>query len=65
MRRVDSGLARQGVIAAALLALAGCGSSGGSSSSAAPCPRIAILAEGSELTRYRPGAARDLSQTVS
>jgi hypothetical protein len=63
VRQVDSRLARQGVIAAALLALAGCGGSGGGSASgAAPCPRIAILAEGSELTRYRPGAQRDLAQ---
>jgi hypothetical protein len=63
MRRIDSRLARQGVIAAALLALAGCGGlGGGSGSGTAPCPRIAILAEGSELTRYRPGAPRDLSQ---
>jgi hypothetical protein len=63
MLRVDSRLARRGVIAAALLALAGCGASGGGSGSGtAPCPRIAILAEGSELTRYRPGAPRDLSQ---
>jgi hypothetical protein len=63
MRMVGSRLARQGVTAAALLALAGCGGlGGGSGSGTAPCPRIAILAEGSELTRYRPGAARDLSQ---
>jgi hypothetical protein len=27
----------------------------------APCPRIAILADGADLTRYRPGAARDLT----
>jgi hypothetical protein len=30
----------------------------------APCPRIAILAEGADLTRYRAGAARDLTAMV-
>jgi len=65
MRKVESRRARQGVMALAVLALAGCGSSGGSggsSSNTAPCPRIALLAEGAELTRYRPGAPRDLTQ---
>ena len=50
-------------MAFALLALAGCSGSGfGSGSSSAPCPRIALLAEGAEVTRYRPGAPRDLTQ---
>lgn len=51
---------------AAALALAGCGSLGGGSSSGSTvaCPRIAILAEGSDLTRYRPGAPPDLTQMV-
>jgi len=64
MRQVDSRLARHGVMGLALLALAGCGgSSGGSAGSGtAPCPRIALLAEGAEVTRYRPGAPRDLTQ---
>jgi hypothetical protein len=47
------------------MALAACG---GSSQPApvggAPCPRIAILAEGADLTRYREGGARDLTAMV-
>lgn len=42
--------------------LAGCG--GGTSlsnSPPAPCPRITILADGADLTRFRPDAVRDLS----
>jgi hypothetical protein len=27
----------------------------------APCPQIALLADGADLTRFRPGAARDLT----
>jgi hypothetical protein len=30
----------------------------------APCPRIAILADGADLTRYREGAGRDLTAMV-
>jgi hypothetical protein len=55
-------------IAAAMLgalALAGCGwgssSSPGPTAGAAPCPRIVILAEGADLTRFRAGAPRDLT----
>ncbi|MBP0466844.1 hypothetical protein J5Y09_23145 [Roseomonas sp. PWR1] len=47
---------------AGALALAGCG--GGttaSNSPPAPCPRISILADGSDLTRFRPGAGQDLA----
>ena len=48
------------------MALAACG--GGSSQPApvggAPCPRIAILADGADLTRYREGAGRDLTAMV-
>ncbi len=47
------------------LALAACG--GGNdrtSADAAPCPRIAILADGADLTRFRPGAGRDLTAQV-
>jgi hypothetical protein len=44
------------------LALAGCGG-GGTSATAppAPCPRISILADGADLTRFRPGAGQDLA----
>jgi len=47
------------------LPLAACG--GGSSAppqGAAPCPRVVILADGAELTRYRAGQARDLTAMV-
>jgi hypothetical protein len=44
------------------LALAACGSSSEpAAGSQAPCPRIAILADGADLTRFRSGAARDLT----
>jgi hypothetical protein len=44
------------------LALAACGGSANAPPpGAAPCPRIAILADGADLTRYRPGAGRDLT----
>lgn len=47
------------------LALAACGgSSAPTPVGGAPCPRIAILAEGADLTRYRPGQARDLTAMV-
>ena len=55
-------MTRRGVAIGLAAALAGCG--GGlslSSSPPAPCPRITILADGADLTRFRPGAARDLS----
>jgi hypothetical protein len=48
-------------LAAATL-LGGCGlSTGYSTSPPAPCPRIAILADGADLTLYRPGAVQDLA----
>ncbi|WP_237214522.1 hypothetical protein [Falsiroseomonas oryziterrae] len=50
--------------ALAALALAGCGATGGSGAGATACPRIAILADGADLTRYRPGAPPDLTQMV-
>jgi hypothetical protein len=43
-----------------LLALAGCGNTSNSRLPVA-CPRPGILAEGADLTRYRPGAVRDLT----
>jgi hypothetical protein len=46
------------------LVLAGCGSSGPPGVSTAPCPRIAILADGADLTRFRPGAGRDLTGMI-
>jgi len=66
-RRGEAGV-RPGRVAAALLlgALAGCG--GGSSNPVgalqAPCPRIAILGDGADLTRFRAGAERDLTAMV-
>lgn len=57
---------RRGVMAGVMglpLALAACGSSGtpAPAGGTAPCPRIAILADGADLTRFRPGAGRDLT----
>ncbi|MGG5810692.1 hypothetical protein [Falsiroseomonas sp. CW058] len=48
------------------LALAGCGvgdllTARPTGPSTAPCPRIAILGEGADLTRFRDGAGRDLT----
>ena len=51
-----------GLAAAALLA--GCGDNAPEYGSTAPCPRIALLAEGADQTRFLPGAARDLSAMV-
>lgn len=42
------------------LALAGCGDTGSSRLPVA-CPRPGLLAEGADLTRYRPGPVRDLT----
>jgi hypothetical protein len=39
--------------------LAACGSS--ETARQAPCPRITLLREGADLTRFRPGAGQDLS----
>ncbi|MFC7737804.1 hypothetical protein ACFQX4_18665 [Roseomonas sp. GCM10028921] len=46
----------------ALPVLAGCGGRGGALSGRhqAPCPRVALLAEAVDLTRYHPGAAPDI-----
>lgn len=43
-----------------LLALAGCGG-GGNTRLPVACPRPGLLGEGADLTRYRPGAVRDLT----
>jgi len=48
----------------AALALAGCGATGSGTGGTASCPRVAILADGADLTRYRPGAPPDLTQMV-
>jgi hypothetical protein len=49
-----------GLVGAVLLA--GCGGGGGTAGSPpAPCPRITILADGADLTRFRAGAVRDLA----
>jgi hypothetical protein len=64
-------MARHGwrAVVALPLALAGCGmgdmfSASPSGRSTAPCPRIAILAEGADYTRFRDGAARDVGGMV-
>lgn len=57
---------RRGVtigLGGALLLLGGCG--GGSDGPPAPCPRITILADGADLTRYREGAVPDLAAMTS
>ncbi len=47
---------------AAVTLLGGCGgNSSFSNSPPAPCPRITVLADGADLTRYRPGAVQDLA----
>lgn len=52
--------AAMGLAGAALLS--GCGGSGISSTSPpAPCPRVTVLADGADLTRFRPGAGQDLA----
>lgn len=62
MRRPRLVLALGLVLAAAA---AGCGRGGGDSVLAtAPCPRIAILADAADLTRFRPGGGTDLSAMV-
>jgi hypothetical protein len=52
---------------AAVAMLAGCGGGGSSFSNAppAPCPRITILADGADLTRFRPGAVPDITSMTS
>jgi hypothetical protein len=52
-----------GVVALPLV-LAGCGGGDTPAAGIAPCPRIAILAEGADLTRFRDGAPRDLTAMV-
>jgi hypothetical protein len=44
--------------------LAACGGGSAPGTGQAPCPRIAILADGADLTRFRPGAPRDLTAMV-
>ena len=48
---------------AGALALAGCGNTG-PATPPAPCPRITILADGADLTRFQPGAVQDLATTT-
>jgi hypothetical protein len=57
------GIGVAGVVALPLL-LAGCGGGDTPSVVQAPCPRIAILADGADLTRFRAGAPRDLTAMV-
>ncbi|WP_439596321.1 hypothetical protein [Falsiroseomonas sp.] len=54
--------ARSGLLLAGLALLAACGGDGGASAAGqAPCPRIVILAEGADLTRFRGNASGDLT----
>lgn len=48
-----------GLALAGAALLAACGSS--ETPRQAPCPRITLLREGADLTRFRPGAGQDLS----
>lgn len=48
------------LVAMSLFALAGCGETNNTRLPVA-CPRPGILAEGADLTRYRPGPVRDLT----
>lgn len=60
-------LARSMAMAVAGLQLLLAACSGGSSpqgASTAPCPRIVILADGADLTRFRPGSGRDLTGMI-
>lgn len=64
MARCSMGVGKGGLAALAGLALlAACGSDSGRSSRSdqAPCPRIVILADGADLTRFRAGASGDLT----
>jgi len=61
--RRGGGRATLGLAAAALVALAGCGG-GDQPTLPATCPRVGILADAADLTRFRPGAGQDLSAMV-
>jgi hypothetical protein len=50
-----------GALGLSLLMVACGGSTSLPPAGAAPCPRIAILADGADLTRFRAGAGRDLT----
>ena len=54
-----------GMAAAAMLAGCGGGGSSFSTTPPAPCPRITILADGADLTRFREGAVPDLAAMTS
>ena len=63
MARLGTGLGRASVIALAGL-LAACGGTSAPGPGTAPCPRIAILGDGADLTRHRPGAPPDLTSMM-
>ncbi len=52
----------KGMVLVAAMLLAGCSGVGrGPATPPAPCPRITILGDGADLTRYQPGAIQDLA----
>ena len=61
-RPLAKGIVTTARIAAMIAALAGCSSR--SAQFAPACPRAGILADAADLTRYRPGGGRDLTDQV-
>ena len=53
-----------GLAGAAFLAACGGGSGIASDSPPAPCPRITILADGADVTQFRPGGGQEPSTGV-
>ena len=56
----------RGAAVLGVLGLAACGGGGTRTSDGpqAPCPRIALLADGADMTRFRPGGAGELTAMV-
>ena len=53
-----------GGLAGALLALTGCGGGGERPILPATCPRVGILADAADLSRFRPGGGQDISDLL-
>lgn len=63
IRRGSGGAATRAIILAALVPLlAGCGLFG--SKKEPPCPRVSVLSDASNLTRFRPGPGRDITDVT-